>query len=312
MDAFVDLVRILRPKATLWGRTDGAGRWSVSFRKRDDLLFCWMERGECQLARPEFAPIHLEPDDFILIRSTTPFALTTDPSLEPVDSETLVASTGNPAMKLGSGATDPVTLHGGKFVFDTANEDLLMGMLPQVVHIKATDEASWRVRSLLKLNATESMKPAVGNQFVIVRLMELILFEILRGQAFGVNPEQSGLLAGMADPIAAKALASMHGDVAQDWTVSDLARICGVSRSTLAGRFRRTVGTGPIEYLQRWRMAVAKDELRLGARNVGEIAMRVGFLSTSAFSTAFSKAVGCSPKRYVASVSAVQERVEGS
>jgi AraC-like DNA-binding protein len=93
----------------------------------------------------------------------------------------------------------------------------------------------------------------------------------------------------------------MHRDVAHAWTVSGLARLCGVSRSTFAARFRQIVRTGPIEYLLHWRMALAKDELRRGSRSIGEIALAIGFQSSSAFSTAFSQAVGSSPKRFAVS-----------
>jgi AraC-like DNA-binding protein len=94
----------------------------------------------------------------------------------------------------------------------------------------------------------------------------------------------------------------MHKDVAQGWTVSDLARLCGVSRSTFAARFRKVVGMGPIEYLQHWRIALAKDGLRSGKQTIGEIALAVGFRSSSAFSTAFSRVVGCSSKSFAVSV----------
>jgi AraC-like DNA-binding protein len=90
----------------------------------------------------------------------------------------------------------------------------------------------------------------------------------------------------------------MHRDVARDWTASGLAQLCGVSRSTLGARLRRIVGTGPIGYLLNWRMALAKDELRRGTRSIGKIALAIGFQSSSAFSTAFTRAAGCSPKRF--------------
>jgi len=125
--------------------------------------------------------------------------------------------------------------------------------------------------------------------------MELILVEILRGGALG--QEHTGLLAGLADPVTARALAAMHGDLAHDWTVNELARLCAVSRSAFAARFRKIMGTGPIEYVLNWRMARAKDELRYGTRSISEIAFDVGFRSSSAFSTAFTRSVGCSPKR---------------
>ena len=107
-----------------------------------------------------------------------------------------------------------------------------------------------------------------------------------------------GLLAGLADPVTAKALTAIHADVAQPWTTAKLARLCGTSRSALGARFSRIVGVGPIEYLQQWRIALAKDALRRSTRTVGEIALDTGFQSGSAFSTAFKRAVGCSPAKY--------------
>jgi Cupin len=145
MDPFLDLVNVLRPRATLWGGIDGVGRWGVSFRKRDDLLFCWVETGACQLTRPLVAPVHLQPGDFVLVRTSAPFTLTTDPSIEPEDSERAVAATKDTRLKVGEGTDFPVTLRGGRFVFDTANEDLLTGLLPSLVHVGAGDRDSWRV-----------------------------------------------------------------------------------------------------------------------------------------------------------------------
>ncbi len=306
MDPFLDLIHLLRPRATLWVGIEGVGRWGVSFRKRDDLLFCWVQQGKCQLTRPHVAPVHLEPDDFVLVRTDTPFTLTSDPSVEPEDSETAVALTKDTGLRLGVGTDSPVTLRGGRFVFDTANEDLLTGMLPSLVHVAAGDTSSWRVRSLLKMNETESLEPGAGSEFIIARLMELILVEILRSETLRVNSdrspdrkqEHSGLLAGLADPVTACALSAMHRDVSHGWTVSGLARLCGVSRSTFAARFRQIVGMGPIEYLLQWRIALARDELRRGTRSIGQIALDIGFQSSSAFSTAFTRAVGCSPKRF--------------
>ena len=301
MDPFLDLIHLLRPRATLWAGIDGVGRWGVSFRRRDDLLFCWVQRGTCQLIRPRVKPIRLQPDDFVLVRTSTPFTLTSDQSLEPEDSERLIAATRDTRLKLGKGTASPVSLRGGRFVFDTANEELLMSMLPSLVHIEAGDTSSQRVRALLKMNEAESRQPGPGSEFIIVRLMELMLVEILRSQELRVNQENKGLLAALGDPITARSLSAMHREVAHAWTVSGLARLCGVSRSTFAARFRRIVGMGPIEYLLQWRMAVAKDELRRGRRSIGEIAFTIGFLSSSAFSTAFTRAVGFSPKRFAAS-----------
>ena len=300
VDPFLDLILLLRPQATLWARIDAAGRWGVSFRARQDLLFCWVERGTCQFVRPEAAPITLQPDDFILVRTSSPFTLTSDPTLAPEDSEALVAAAGHTSMTLGHGTDAPAVLRGGRFVFDTANEKLLMELLPQVVHLSSLNIASGRLRALLTMNEQESASPGPGSDFVIARLMELLFVEILRSNAPGVGRPEAGLLAGLADPVIALALRAMHGGVAQPWTVAALARLCYLSRSGFSDRFRTLLGVGPMAYLQRWRMALAKDELRRGSRTVNEIAMAVGFQSASAFSTAFTRAVGCAPSRFAA------------
>jgi AraC-like DNA-binding protein len=299
-DPLSGLIRLLRPKATLWSGIDAGGRWSVSFRRRDDLLFCWVERGECVLLRPDADPLPLRQDDFAFVRTSTPFTLASDPDTAPVDSEDMIAATGRLNMRLGEvGAARSVILRGGRFVFDTANETLLMGMLPQVVRLNADEpEASGHLKALLTMNAEESRSGNLGSEFFVGRLMELILLEALRRVAIDMNAPQTGLLAGLANPKLALAIAAIHENPSHAWSVGSLARLSGLSRSGFASRFSAIMGMGVIEYIQQWRMALAKDSLRSGASTIGEIGLELGFQSSSAFSTAFSRIVGCSPKQF--------------
>lgn len=298
MDPFTDLINLLRPRATLWGRIMGTGRWGVSFRKRDDLLFCWVEAGECLLTRSHTDSVLLRTGDFALIRTSSPFTLTSDPELEPEDSEAIVAATGSTELVLGQTTGSGAMLRCGRFVFDTTNETLLWSLLPSLIHLSAGQQISWRLRSLLNMNDAEGQHPGPGSDLVVSRLMELTLLELLRSEVVRLKPSTKGLLSGLADPVIAKSLSAMHGQVAGIWTVAKLARFSGVSRSTFATRFRTVMGLGPIEYLANWRIALAKDELSCGTKTIGEIALSVGFHSSSAFSTAFTRAVGCSPKRF--------------
>jgi AraC-like DNA-binding protein len=298
MDPVVNLIQLLRPRATLWRRIDASGSWGVSFHARNDLLFCWVAHGTCELARPGFPTLALAPGDFVLIRTTTPFALASDAETVPVDSDAAFASPDTRVIEVGSGDAPSVSLHGGRFVFDTANEDLLTGLLPTVMHVPNQGHAMPRIRALLEMNALESSSAQPGAEFVVERLMELILVELLRHQALRKEAQTPGMLTGLADPVAAPALRAIHSDIAHDWTVAELARLAAVSRSTFAARFRDVVGTGPIDYLLHWRIATAIDELRQGKRSIAEIAFAVGFQSASAFSTAFSRRVGCAPGQF--------------
>ena len=296
MDPLLDLIRLLKPRAALFGAgLEAAGQWGLAFRQRHDLLFCWVERGECLLLREGVAPVAMRQGDFALVHTSSPFALASDVEAEAVDSEAAVAAAGH-RLQLGSGTDRPVTLHAGKFIVDGANEGLLAGLLPPLIRIGCEDMSLGRVRALLEMTEMEARQPGAASAFIILRLVELVLVEIVRTHRAG--EALPGLLAGLADPVTARALAAMHREVARDWTVEALARLCGVSRSGFAVRFRRVVGVAPIDYLQAWRMALAKDALRGGETSVGDIAFAVGFQSSSAFTTAFTRAVGCSPTRF--------------
>ena len=66
--------------------------------------------------------------------------------------------------------------------------------------------ATQSIAGLLRMNEMESLQPGPGREFIVGRLMELILVEILRSEELRVNQEQKGLLAGLADPVTVHAL----------------------------------------------------------------------------------------------------------
>ncbi len=307
IDPFLDVIRLLRPQATLWGAIHARGRWGVAFRARHDLLFFRVDCGRCFLLRSSEEPLHLGPGDFLLIRTVASFVLASDLQAEPIDSEALVATTRSTTMHVGLGETDPVIIRGGRFVFDTANEEFLLHLLPPLVHISLSTTKSARILALLSMNEAENEEPGPGSDFVVARLMELLFVELLRGKALTAQPTKTGMIHGLADPVTARALVTLHSDPAKPWTTSKLARLCGCSRSAFNLRFTTIVGVAPMRYLQRWRMAVAKDELRRGERSIAEIAFLIGFHSGGAFTRAFTSAVGCSPSRFVETHHAIDD-----
>jgi AraC-like DNA-binding protein len=104
----------------------------------------------------------------------------------------------------------------------------------------------------------------------------------------------TGWLAGLRDPIVGHALAALHADPSQPWTVERLAHVAGLSRSVLAERFTAMVGHPPMQYLAMWRMQLASRLLIEGGQVAG-VAAAVGYESEAAFSRAFKKLVGQAP-----------------
>jgi AraC-like DNA-binding protein len=137
-----------------------------------------------------------------------------------------------------------------------------------------------------------------GRDMVIERLLGVLLVECLRWHGIGDGAMPSGLL---HDPALARVLRAMHADIRARRTVAGLAKLAGMSRSAFAARFADTMGCAPIEYLLRWRMALAQDALSRGGKPLDRLAEEIGYESASAFSTAFRRRVGCSPGAFARS-----------
>jgi AraC-like DNA-binding protein len=107
-----------------------------------------------------------------------------------------------------------------------------------------------------------------------------------------------GWLFALADRQMAAAIGAMHEEPAHHWTLQTLAERAGMSRSSFALKFKATVGVSPMDYLTRWRMLLAADRLANGSEPVSAIALSLGYESESAFSTAFKRTMGRSPRQY--------------
>ena len=81
----------------------------------------------------------------------------------------------------------------------------------------------------------------------------------------------------------------------REGTVEELGREVGLSRSALADRFTRIIGSAPIHYLSQWRMQIAAQRLRTTHLSLGQIGEQTGYDSEAAFSRAFKKAHGTPP-----------------
>src|SRR5947209_17107104 len=66
-----------------------------------------------------------------------------------------------------------------------------------------------------------------------------------------------------------------HGEPGKAWTVDELARNVALSRSALAERFAALVGEPPMQYLMRWRLALAAQTLRSGGEAVDRKSTRL-------------------------------------
>ena len=154
--------------------------------------------------------------------------------------------------------------------------------------------AEW-IRSTLQYAAQEVSVGRPGSETVLAKLSELLFVETVRRHVEALPDGQTGWLAGLREPYVARALALLHRDISRRWTVDDLGREAGLSRSALADRFIRLIGVPPMHYLANWRMQVATQKLRNTSASLAQVAELVGYDSEAAFSRAFKKAFGVAP-----------------
>ena len=145
---------------------------------------------------------------------------------------------------------------------------------------------------------------APGTDLMLGRLMELLFVEVLRRYAARLPDNSKGWLAALGDPVVGRALQLVHGDPARRWTVDDLAREAGSSRTVLAERFNAVLGQAPIEYVTGWRMQIAADRIRSGDASLSAIAAGIGYESEAAFNRAFKRVTGVTPGRWRDTVTA--------
>ena len=148
----------------------------------------------------------------------------------------------------------------------------------------------------LLTSEAESTRP--GTSALLSKLAEAMFVEALRRYARDLPDGESGWLAGARDPVVGSALALLHREVARAWSLDELAREIGTSRSVLGERFVRFVGTPPMAYLKRWRMQLAARALETTPRAVQQVASEVGYGSEAAFNRAFRRAFGVPPATY--------------
>ncbi|HPF27664.1 MAG TPA: AraC family transcriptional regulator, partial [Steroidobacteraceae bacterium] len=104
------------------------------------------------------------------------------------------------------------------------------------------------------------------------------------------------------DRIVERALHLMHDRPAHAWTLDALASQSGASRASLARRFHECIGEPPMTFLKNWRMALAADLLCQADATVTSVAEQVGYATPYAFSAAFKRARGVSPREHRAGV----------
>jgi AraC-like DNA-binding protein len=170
----------------------------------------------------------------------------------------------------------------------------LIAALPRMLHLRATDSDAW-IAKFTQQAVAESHARRPGGEAMLARMSEMMFVDAVRRYADCLPTQSAGWLAGLRDRFVGRALALMHEQPAQDWTLDELGRRVGLSRSALHERFVLLIGVPPMQYLAQWRMQAAARLLLETRATVAAIALDVGYDSEAAFARAFKRLVGKPP-----------------
>lgn len=278
------------------GSTECYSPWTMRFSGYNYVKFGFIVEGHCLLSAKGKKNVVLEQGDAWILIKPIEFTIGSDLKGPVIKSEDVFKNEG-PRYFVGkkTAYSDKTLVFGGCLDFDQLNASFVLDNLPSVIVLKC-NQVSATLRNILKALQEESLSMQMGSKVVIETLIQLVFIEALRSMEF--ENLKGGSLKGLAHPDLSKVINEIHKDYKKDWSVAELSKIYGASRSTFAASFKSTVGISPMEYLQRWRMIHAKEALKTGKLRVSEIAYAVGYESVTAFSTAFSKVVGQSPSNF--------------
>ena len=321
MDALSDILKSVRLEGAVYLNAEFSAPWCVQgecgipkVKERmaaaeHVMFFHFLTEGACKarLAGSN-ETVTLVAGDLLLFPQDDRHFLGSDPQIAPMGVGGMVSAedmASGEFVQIRHGGGGPVT----RFVcgYLACNRSLsrpLFEALPRMLRIPVGDgPASSLLRELLRTAVRETLAERPGTESMLSKLSELLFVEAMRRYVDALPPEGRGWLSGVRDPHVGRALGLMHADPSRAWTVDALAREVALSRSALAARFTTLIGEPPIQYLVRWRLALAARSLRTGGDAIARIAEKSGYESEAAFSRAFKREFGKPPAAWRRSAS---------
>jgi AraC family transcriptional regulator, alkane utilization regulator len=313
MDALSDVLKSVRLEGAVYLNAEFTAPWCIrgecSVARVRELLadaehvvfFHFLIEGHCKARLADGGEVFdVVAGDVILIPQDDRHLLGSDVRLAPMEADTLLdgpQAADDDLVQLRHGGGGAVTRFVCGYIASSRSVCRpLFEALPRVLCISIGEgSASTLLRELLRVGVRESSASSPGAESMLAKLSELMFVEALRRYVENLPPEGKGWLAGVRDANVGRALALMHGEPGRAWTVAELARKAALSRSALAERFTSMVGESPMQYLMRWRLALAAQALRANGDAITRVAERSGYESEAAFSRAFKREFGMPP-----------------
>ena len=302
VDVLSSMLETVHLRVISAGRSCLAPPWG--FRVGDGMAsFYVVVRGRCWLQLDEAEPaLELSSGDLAVLLQGKRHRLLDDPQSDVVPVEKFFTPAHiQKQAGLAMGKTGPrTTLVHGSFTWIEDELVPLLPMLPPVIHVKSGDAphlAPW-MNKALSMIADESVSYQPGAQTIINHLAHVVFVQGVRAYLITMPHASGRWLEAVAHRQIGTALCLLHTRPEGPWSLTSLAKKCGMSRSAFAEKFARLVGRSPMRYLLERRMHKASILLRQSSISMKEISVLAGYGSEAAFSNAFKRWAGVAPGVY--------------
>jgi AraC-like DNA-binding protein len=309
MDALSETLRVVRLVGAIFIRARFTAPWCYQSQHADSaapilepgaekvVIFHLITEGECFVELEGQPPLRLFAGDVVVFPQGDAHRMSSEPGLPPAKGSRLEEVLKRRPREIAYGGGGRTTrLVCGYLACDARLARMLLAGLPPVVrvNVRGSNAGTW-LEASIRYALAEARSPRPGGAGVLAKLSEVLFIEVLRLYMNEQSTGRTGWLAGVGDRVVGAALNALHKQPAHAWTLEELAREAGASRSVLAERFQLLVGTSPIQYLTQWRMLLAANLLARSNAPLARIAEDVGYQTDTAFSRAFRREYGTPP-----------------
>lgn len=314
MDAFSEILSGIKLSGALFFNAEFSEPWGVTSPgsaalaptlapgARHLVIYHYVVDGRALVSVGDGPPVTLEPGDVVVFPQGDAHLLSngsrTEEPQQTLEAIKRIKAHDLTLLRVGGGG-EKTRIVCGFMACDPHMSRPMLGGLPPIfkVNIRADRAGQWLGNSILHL-VDEAASGRVGSAAMLAKLSEALFVDTLRRYVASLPEHHTGWLAGARDPVVGKSLGLLHRRVDHPWTIADLAKEVGLSRSALVERFSRYLAEPPMTYLTRWRLQLAARALAHTPKGVAEIASDVGYESEAAFNRAFKREFGLPPARF--------------